>query len=369
MAMNDTIRQVRIALREGRFTSEAAVSTGVVLRILQALGWPVFDTTVVYPQYPVKVPRGNTRHEDLALCRSDGQPLVFIEIKAVGKLAGADVQLFEYAFHQGVSFAVLTDGQEWHFYLPMEPGSYDERSVYKLDILEQDDDECIARFNRYLAMENVLQERNMENARHDRNAANRHSRIETALPRAWQQLIADSDNALTEILADKVEDLCGFKPDLDTCADFLKDSITSWSGVARDPDLQTEPRSLEAPPEPGFTGFVLRGRRYPYATNAALMRGLFDELSARDSTFLERFAARKHGAKRRYLAADKYDLYPDRRDFCDKYSYELAVGGWFLSTHWNKAVWEKIANLACEVARLRPGEDVAIHLAAIGSVR
>jgi len=47
MGLEDHIDRLRRALREGRFTSEAAVSQGAVLPTLNALGWPVFDTGVL----------------------------------------------------------------------------------------------------------------------------------------------------------------------------------------------------------------------------------------------------------------------------------------------------------------------------------
>ena len=62
---------------------------------------------------------------------------VFIEVKRVGGIKGGDRQLFEYAFHEGVPMALLTDGQEWHFYLPLEQGSYQDRRLYKLDMINR----------------------------------------------------------------------------------------------------------------------------------------------------------------------------------------------------------------------------------------
>ena len=78
------------------------------------------------------------------------KPLVFIEVKQVGQSGGADKQLFEYAFHEGVPMAILTDGQEWNFYLPGEQGRYQERRVYKLDLLERAPEECAELLSRYL---------------------------------------------------------------------------------------------------------------------------------------------------------------------------------------------------------------------------
>jgi hypothetical protein len=46
-----------------------------------------------------------------------------------------------------------------------------------------------------------------------------------AMPKAWSQIIEDEDEMLLEIVADRVESLCGFKPDPDMVAQFLKGSL------------------------------------------------------------------------------------------------------------------------------------------------
>ena len=53
--------------------------------------------------------------------------------------------MFQYAFHEGVQFVILTDGQEWDFFLPAEQGDYAERRVYKLNIIERDLEECVSK--------------------------------------------------------------------------------------------------------------------------------------------------------------------------------------------------------------------------------
>jgi predicted type IV restriction endonuclease len=63
--------------------------------------------------------------------------------------------------------AVLTDGQEWHFFLPTEQGDYGERRVYKLDLLERDPQEAEAGLERYLGYEEVRSGRAIEAARRD----------------------------------------------------------------------------------------------------------------------------------------------------------------------------------------------------------
>lgn len=63
--------------------------------------------------------------------------------------------------------AVLTDGQEWHFYLPGEQGDYEDRRVYKLDLLERDINESKTRLSRYLEYEAVKSGEAVESARSD----------------------------------------------------------------------------------------------------------------------------------------------------------------------------------------------------------
>ncbi|HEX7575313.1 MAG TPA: type I restriction endonuclease [Candidatus Methanoperedens sp.] len=128
MELKEHIIEIQKDIKTGQFSTEAAVSRGIVMRILESLKWPIYKTKVVWPEYPLE-----TRYVDYALCHPPEKPVVIIEVKNIGKLRDADTQLFEYAFHAGVPMAVLTDGQEWNFYLPSGKGSYDERRFYKID--------------------------------------------------------------------------------------------------------------------------------------------------------------------------------------------------------------------------------------------
>ena len=204
-------------MRGDAFPSEAAVSQGILLPALHELGWPVFDTQVVIPEFSLE-----GRRVDYALCHPANKPAVFVEVKKVGLLEGADRQLFEYAFHSGVPMAILTDGQEWSFYLPGEQGPYDERRVYKLDLLERNIEDAADRLERYLSYKRVCSGEALKAARSDYQTVARDREIEAALPRAWRALLEEPDSPLLDLLAEKVEDLCGYRPDLDSCIQFLE---------------------------------------------------------------------------------------------------------------------------------------------------
>lgn len=364
--LRDVIEQIQNDLRSGRFTNEATVSQGIVLPVLYELGWPVFDTRSVAPEYALE-----GRRVDFALCDGSDRPKVFLEVKRVGQAEGRDRQLFEYAFHRGVPVAILTDGQEWSFYLPGEEGHYEERRVYKIDLLERDAMECDDRLTRYLGHMRVMSGETLEAARTDYRDAARLRQITATLPRAWAALLESQDALLIELLADKVEDMCGYKPDPDTCSQFLSALAAARSAPTpgRVRPVSTPPRGTSgaAPVPRGFAqsalsqvGFSFQGSFCPARSAREVMQGVLRLLAEADQTFLDRFTARKHGKKRRFVARGRAELYPGRPDLAD-YSVEF-VPGWWMGTNYSKRSITEIIQLACEVAGVPFGTGLRINL-------
>lgn len=350
MELEKRIETVREGLRGGRFTSEAAVSQGAVLPILETLGWPVFDTTVVIPEFSVEA-----RKVDFALCHPARRPAVFIEVKRVGLTDGGDRQLFEYAFHEGVPMAILTDGQEWSFYLPGEQGHYSDRRVYKLDLLEREADESSRRLDRYLSYDRVCSGEALTDARLDYRNVARRREARASIPAAWAALIEEHDSLLLELLADKVEDICGYKPELDECGAFLERMSESRSAIhseriSKDRTTleQRRPEILKRNGREQFE-FSLGGQQHFARSARDVMVQVFTLLAEQDPQFLERFAARKHGKKRRYLAQDRAELYPGRPDLAEAHAVKI-VPGWWMGTNYSRRDMQKILALAREVA-------------------
>lgn len=370
MNLYDHILDVQQGIRSGRFVNEAAVSQGIVLRILQALSWPTYDTQVVSPEFIV-----SGRRVDYALCHPRHKPIVFVEVKQVGQGEGAEKQLFEYAFHIGVPMAILTDGQEWHFFLPAEQGHYQERRVYKLDLLERNIDEVVHYFERYLAYDCVSSGRAIENARKDFKHVSRERQIRTTLPAAWAKIIEEQDEILVELLADKVESLCGYRPDVDTVSNYLttiagdnrSDTVAEDAAIHRTPP-KSSPRPRRSPTtvinraKAKSFGFELLGQSHAASSAIEVLINLFEELTKYDPSFPQRFSALpKHGRTRRYLAGTREELYPERPDLAEEYSHQLA-SGWWIGTNYSKRSINKMAQMACEVAELRFGKEVKISL-------
>lgn len=368
MQLSEHIADIQAGIRAGRFINEASVSQGIVLRLLQALDWPTFDTQVVWPEYSV-----SGRRVDYALCHPKNKPIVFVEVKQVGQSEGAERQLFEYAFHIGVPMAILTDGQEWHFFLPAEQGLYQERRVYKLDILERNIEESVIRLSRYLTFADVVSGKAIETARTDYRNVSRDRQIRTTLPLAWKKLIEEQDSLLLDLLADRVESLCGYRPDEEIVSMFL----AKEAGIETPKRQEIQQQTL---PVPTVThtgdvmvrtssrtqnreyGFILNGASHSAVNARDVMVQVFESFTERDSTFIERFAALpKHGRKRRYVAARPEELYPGRPDLAVDASYQLR-SGWWIGTNASKAAIAKIIEMACEVAGVTFGSDLIVEL-------
>ena len=217
MTLKEHIDDIREGLKTNRYPDEAAVSQGIVLRLLGVLGWTTFDTQIVVPQYGVE-----GRKVDYALCHPPSKRIVFIEVKRVGNIEGAERQLFEYAFHEGVPIAVLTDGREWRFFHPTAQGDYRERKVHEMDLTETDSEESAECLNRYLNYESIRTGEAIEAIKADYEKVVQQRQVATRLPEAWSKLLEEEDEFLLHAVAEKTENLCHYRPTNEQVLDFLK---------------------------------------------------------------------------------------------------------------------------------------------------
>ena len=257
MSLEEHIRDIQRTLKNNSYENEQAISQGVVLRLLRELGWPIHDTQLVIPEFPVRNGR-----VDFALCVKSKKPVIFIEVKQLGKTLGADEQLFNYAYKQGVPFAIITDGQEWHFYLPAEAGTYEERRVYMLDLIERDLDESAYRLKRYLSYQQVEKVPPFEDAREDYKAVYKKRETMENIPRAWGKLLEEENEAVITAISEKVESLCGYPPTAKQVITFLNTLTPDIpEATARRYNRKTTPARAHTTPTPvqtGITGKVAR---------------------------------------------------------------------------------------------------------------
>lgn len=397
MELAAIIARVKHALTSRRYSSEADVREAIVLPVLRALGWDDLDPERVRREYPL-----GARRVDYALSAFGERPALFIEVKGPGALSGVERQLFEDAFHAGIQFAVLTNGQEWSFFLPAAPGSYEERLLYKRDLIERETGEISERLMRYLGFERVRSGDALKDANRDFEGLHKERIVRDALPPAWRQILEDPDELLVELVVERTTSLAGYPAPRELVLEFLS-AIEGASGhplasgtplpralpVAGRPEDRSAARAGRAEPkrqsgalavtagpaahrsEPAPAASLPASRsgplRYRFEGQELTARSANDilvhvarTLAGRQPAFLERFAAEARGRSRNHVARRREGVYPGQPHLIERV-IEL-VPGWYIGTNVSNVQKMRLLESACRVAGLRFGVDLVVDL-------
>ena len=262
MAFKEHIDDIRKGLEQNNYTSEASVRRSIVDPLLTALGWST-NPKIVIPEYSI-----GRRRVDYALCHPALKPLVFIEVKQVGNIDGAEEQLFKYAFHKGIPILILTDGRKWRFFHPSGSGDYAERLVHECDIVEDDSAEIASRLNRYLNYAVIQTGEAMTTIAEDYQNVFRNREILRCLPEAWDNLVSgesEGSEFLIKAVKSETQRLCGNRPTNEQVFSFLKGAEREIGRMIR-----------EDPPPPPALRPKIRSRRTEKYT--PYVQALLDEL-------------------------------------------------------------------------------------------
>ena len=286
---------------EGR--SKAAIAQAVVLRLLAAAAWDVFDLSQVMPGYIT----GNS-NVDFALMspgrpKREASPSVFIDVRTPAENIESprmERQLLALCARQEVPLAVLTNGLRWLLFLWSPEGGRMERRFCEID-LREDPEAAAADINRYLTKDRVSNGQAARSAERELRDSNQEAVDRRAVIQAWRQVVVGLDEGLIELIATAAEQRAGHRPDnrlvrrvlaeiraalltpgtedaawssprgglRSTPSSFTLDSetrnATSWSG------LLVEVCLMMRDSHPGEFERILeiRGRKLPYYSRAA----------------------------------------------------------------------------------------------------
>ncbi len=108
------VREITHKLRNWSGLKEAQTAQAIILRVLQALGWNIWDPYEVVPQ-----DIGNKNYRpDFLLCARENEPVLVLEVKALDKAPTEEdrTQVVNYANSQGIRWSILTTGKLWEFF-------------------------------------------------------------------------------------------------------------------------------------------------------------------------------------------------------------------------------------------------------------
>ncbi len=313
------------------------------------------------------------RRVDYALSARPRTPALFLEVKRVGQSADADRQLFEYAFHEGAQIAVLTDGRMWNFYLPGQHGSYDDRRVYQLDLVERPIEECERRFIRYLSRERVASNAALSDAQSDYSDRASQREAEAIMPSAWAEIIGEPDGLLIDLLRERTEAMSGHRPTDQALELFLRNLIAkpllpALAARRTQPRAIVEanatepkrPETLENLPETAINRWRLGAtsgkERDQVSAMVAILSALFEAYPDKR----EQMAAASRTRSRNAISKLVSEIYPNRPEIAAKQHRSLP-GGWFVGTNESSGTKMQIVTKAANACGLTWGSDVELH--------
>jgi len=297
--------------------SEDKTKQGIILPLLQCLGWNFFDTDEVFPEYSVA--KGKV---DYAL-RYDNKSKVLIEAKKVGEeLDKHQEQLVGYSFHESAKMAILTNGITWLFYLPlMVDVHWDQRKFFTINLREQEEGKIAESFMDFLSRENVVSDIYVKNAEDILKSKQKRQEIADALPEVWNRLLSEPHSRLIDLISDETETKCCLRPEEDFVIEFIYKNVLHRNDIPRKVKIEKTDKSIEqsakSHPEKSlnpesFKGkkpksFYLKGKTYNVKNWVDLWSKFLEQIYLNESNFFIRVSKIK-GSKRKYFSTISEEL-------------------------------------------------------------
>ncbi|MBB1022899.1 MULTISPECIES: type I restriction enzyme HsdR N-terminal domain-containing protein [unclassified Dietzia] len=142
--IEESVRQLAAKVRDlkAHISTEEATKTALIAPFIQdVLGYDIFDPREVIPEYVADVGRKKGEKVDYAI--KSGEDFRFlIECKTIGSPLSLDhaTQLIRYFNVTDTEFAILTNGEVYHFYAQLDAANrMDEKPFMTLDLANIDE--------------------------------------------------------------------------------------------------------------------------------------------------------------------------------------------------------------------------------------
>jgi len=310
-------------------SNEEMAKIQIVLPVLDALGWDTRDPTEVVYEYQVgaggRGSRGGGGKADIALFSRPDRPVVIIEAKTPGQEFNSRhvEQVLGYAYYEGVTICVLTNGSDWWLYLPREGGQPVERRFAELKLREDPLDELERQLRAFLGRRALLGDGAEKQARKALEQRIHFGQIQRELPRIWSQMIGEPggdapDPDLLRLVRRRFVAKVGLKPTDDQIAAVIRGRPIPPSATGNGPPSGSagaakvvKPRKpqgsggAQAAALP--TGVELWGRQHPVRSFNDIPVGVALALHDRHRSDFHRIGELQ-GKKHRYASRNRSEL-------------------------------------------------------------
>ncbi len=275
MTLRETLERVR-SMAVPR--NEEAAKFKIIMPILRDLGWDDMGAEVIL-EHSVGA-SGRRRKSgggrvDIALAPDPRRPVALIEAKAPGQDLNDHVgQVLAYAFHEGVTICVLTNGPHWWLYLPREAGQPTDRRFAELDLRTDSLEEITDDLETFLSREALVSGSAEMRAHQVLKARRETDLLNEKLPELWQAILGRPSGTphseLVELVSRHAYEQTGLRPEPEQIADVIQGRPISPMPSGKATPTTTRVRAAtkrkkgkkkgQRSPKP--TAFVLWGQRH-----------------------------------------------------------------------------------------------------------
>ncbi|WP_380265994.1 DUF4357 domain-containing protein [Hymenobacter caeli] len=157
--MHEILLDIQQRLRRKEYKNEEHVRLSLVARVVQALGWDVWNPTEVYTEFKATKKEDHTRVDVALFTRDFEDTAIFIECKGVGAfaadLATVERQLRDYNRDHTALFTIITDGRHWRFYFSFTSGEFKDKLFCKFDLQQDALEEIEGYLDTFLRRDNI----------------------------------------------------------------------------------------------------------------------------------------------------------------------------------------------------------------------
>ena len=354
--LTSTIRNIAKGIADERYRNKAEIMQGVVQRILQDLGWPIFEPQVFAREF--RIGRGARYKVDYALCHPPGKAAVLIEVKDLGNADGKrQRQLLKDRFLQNAPIAVFTDGRIWRFFFLAGAGNLEESLFARIDLRDEDPFVVADTFARYLDREAVKSGAAGKRAQEDYEKVESQRRAEEDFASVWRKLLSKPEESLLlELFIEEVETRTGRKPDSESAAAFIRKRAMNGGTASPAPPSHFPAMSTSR----RLAYFIFEGRKETFNSSVECFAAVFRMFAERDPNFCRRYSEIYYGRTRAYLARTKEELYPDTPHLHS--NAKPLPGGWWIGTNIGNASKRARIKEVCALIGLEYGRDLKVHI-------
>jgi hypothetical protein len=258
--MHEILLDIRQRLVGKEYKNEEHVRLSLVARLVQALGWDIWNPTEVYTEFKATKKEDNTRVDMALFTHGFDATAIFIECKGVGNFAAGlpavERQLRDYNRDHTALFTIITDGRHWRFYFSFTSGEFKDKLFCKFDLQQDGLEEVAVYLETFLLRENIQNHSARQKAEAYLMLGKKERAMQDVLPDA-QKLVTlppfpSLPQAMVQLLAAKVLVVTPAEAQA-----FLMGSVTALETVSEPPapviekKLAARPAKAPAPsPKP-----------------------------------------------------------------------------------------------------------------------